>query len=162
MSDLAPETPHIQQTLRLPVSKLEAFQEWATEGSGLTASARVRDPDGRIALIQNRWTDGWFLPGGEVESGESPKEAARREVREETSLDATIEAPLVVLEQAYVSEEDGEEWFPAQFVVYAAFAEGEIPDASQLGMGDGEILSAQWFDTVPNNFQDGEILRPYL
>lgn len=128
----------------------------------MTASARVKDSDGRIALIQNRWTDGWFLPGGEVEVGESPEEAALREVREETGLDATIESPLVVLDQTYISEEDGEEWFSALFVVYAASAEGEIPDASQLGVTDDEILSARWFDSLPENLQDGKLLRPYL
>lgn len=162
MPTVAPATPRVQQTLRLPTSKLESFREWAVEGRGLTASARVRDSDGRIALIQNSWTDGWFLPGGEVEAGESPEEAARREVREETGLDATIESPLVVLDQTYVSEEDGEEWFSALFVVYAASAEGEIPDVSQLGVTDDEILSAKWFGSVPENLQDGKLLRPYL
>lgn len=162
MPTVAPETPHVQQKLRLPVSKLESLREWAIEGSALTASARVKDPDGRIALIQNRWTDGWFLPGGEVEADESPEEAARREVQEETGLDATIESSLVVLDQTYISEEDGEEWFSALFVVYAASAEGEIPDVSQLGVTDDEILSAQWFDALPDNLQDGKLLQPYL
>lgn len=162
MATVAPEAPRVQQTLRLPVSKLESLRDWAIDGSGLTAAARVNDPDGRIALMQNGWTDGWFLPGGEVEVGESPEAAAQREVREETGLDATIEAPLVVLDQTYISEADGEEWFSALFVVYAASAEGEIPDASQLGTTADEILSARWFDTLPDKIHDGALLRPYL
>lgn len=162
MPTVAPEAPRVQQTLRLPVSKLKSFREWAVDGSGLTASARVKDPDGRIALIQNGWTDGWFLPGGAVEAGESPEGAAQREIREETGLDATIESPLVVLDQTFVSEVDGKEWFSALFVVYAASAEGEIPDASQLGVADDEIRAARWFDTLPDDLQDGELLRPYL
>ncbi|WP_115891627.1 NUDIX hydrolase [Haloferax sp. Atlit-48N] len=162
MPTIAPDAPRVEQTLRLPVSKLELLHEWAIHGSGLTASARVTDSDGRIVLIQNRWTDGWFLPGGAVEAGESPKEAARREVQEEIGLNATIESPLVVLDQTYVSEEDGENWFSALFVVYAAFARGEIPNVSQLGVTDDEILSARWFDTLPNNLHDGDLLRPYL
>jgi len=36
----------------------------------------------------------WMLPKGHVEPGETPAEAARREVREETGLDAEVERPL--------------------------------------------------------------------
>ncbi|WP_458189858.1 NUDIX hydrolase [Haladaptatus sp. NG-WS-4] len=159
---IASEAPRVQQTLRLPVSKLESLQEWAIEGTGLTASARVRDPDGRFALVKNSWADGWFLPGGGVEPNETPVAAARREVREETGLNATIEAPLVVLDQTYVSEDDGKEWFSALFVVFSASADGEIPDASQLGVTDSEISAARWFDTIPEELHDGDVLRHYL
>lgn len=38
--------------------------------------------------------DAWGLPKGQVESGESAAEAALREVREETGLDAEIVEPL--------------------------------------------------------------------
>lgn len=162
----------MEQTIRLPSSQLESVREWAVEGSGVAASARVRDSSGRIALIQNRWTDGWFLPGGEVEVGECPEATAKREVREEIGLDATIESPLVVLDQTYVSEDErqgegegegeGEDRFSAVFVVYAASATGEIPDVSKLGVTDDEIRSARWFDSLPDDLHDGKLLRPYL
>ena len=80
---------------------------------------------------------------------ESPREAARRKVHEETGLEATIEHPLVVLEQTYVDEADGETWDRAQFIVFDASATGSIPDASSLGV-DGETI------------HDGALLRPYL
>ena len=182
--DVAPEAPRERQTLRLPESKLDSFRAWAVDGTGLTAAARVRDSDGRIALVKNGWSDGWILPGGAVETDEAPTEAARREIREETGLDATVHAPLVVLEQSYVAEtdscvaetdprlaetdsrvtgnDDGEEEFSALYVVYSATADGEIPDASRLGVSGEEIAAARWFETLPEELHDGDLLRPYL
>lgn len=159
---VAPEAPREQQTLSLPEERFESLRSWAIEGTGLTASARVTGGDGRIALVRNGWTDGWFVPGGAVEPDEEPREAARREVYEETGLDATVEEPLVVLDQTYVSEETGQEWFSAAFVVYAATAEGEIPPVSTLGRTDDEIEAARWFETIPDRLHDGDLLRPYL
>lgn len=161
-AEIAPGAPRVPQTLRLPESKLGRFREWAVEGTGLTAAARVRDPDGRIALVRNRWSEGWILPGGGVEPGETIREAARREVREETGLTATVGDPLVVLDQTYVAERGGEKRFSARYVVYATRADGEIPDASRLGTSADEIRAARWFETLPENLHDGDLLRDHL
>lgn len=160
--ELPADIPREHQTLRLSEAQLESLRSWAVEGTGLAAAARVKDPTGRIALIQNDWTDGWFLPGGAVEPAETPSEAARRELREETGLDATIEEPLVVIEQQYTSQQDGDDWFAAQFIVYSAAATGDIAPQSQLGVADDEIHAARWFETLPAELHDGELLRPYL
>ncbi|WP_129114621.1 NUDIX hydrolase [Halegenticoccus tardaugens] len=160
--EIAPDAPRERQTIRLPESKLSALRGWALDGSGLVAAARVRDPDGRIALVRNGWSDGWILPGGAVGSDEEPVEAARREVREETALDAVVEGPIVVFDQSYVAKADGGERFTAQYVVYAARADGEIPDASRLGATDGEIEAARWFESIPEDLHDGDLLRAYL
>lgn len=122
----------------------------------------MRDADGRIALVRNERADGWILPGGEVERGETPHEAARREVREETGLDAVVGDPFVVLDQTYVDEYTGEQRFSAQYVVYAARADDEIPDPDRLGTTDDEISAARWFETPPDDLHDGDLLRPYL
>lgn len=160
--EFAPDAPRVPQTLELPTEKLRSLRSWAVDGPGLTAAARVRDPDGRIALVKNGWSEGWILPGGAVEPGEALAGAARREVREETGLAATVGDPLVVLDQSYVDEADGNQWFTARYVVYAATAEGEIPDASQLGDSPEEIEAARWFDALPDGLHDGDLLRPHL
>lgn len=128
----------------------------------MTTAARVRDPVGRIALVRNDWSDGWLPPGGGVEPGEDPVAAAEREVREETGLDPAVGDPLVVLDQTYVAESDGRERFTAEYVLYAARADGPIPDASRLGATPGEIRAARWFDAPPENLHDGDLLQPYL
>lgn len=157
-----PDAPREHQTIRLPPENLSSLREWALQGTALTAAARVRDSTGRIALVENRWSEGWILPGGAVEAGENPAEAARREVREEIGLDASVGDPLVVFDQTYVDEVDGTEQFDAEYVVYDARADGEIPDATELGETADEIHAARWFETLPDALHDGTLLRPYL
>ena len=52
----------------------------------VAAYAVVTNDDGRVLLA--RWTEGrrvaWTMPGGGLEAGESPEDAVRRELREET------------------------------------------------------------------------------
>lgn len=43
----------------------------------------------------------WQLPKGRIERGESPAQAARREVREETGIDGIVLEPLTTIEFTY-------------------------------------------------------------
>ena len=57
----------------------------------LGAFACIFDDAGRILLSRRRDYDVWNLPGGGVRAGETPWEAAVREVREETGLSVAVE-----------------------------------------------------------------------
>ena len=57
------------------------------------ASAAIFDAEGRVLLVKRGkapLADLWSLPGGHIDPGESSMETARREVSEETGLDAAI------------------------------------------------------------------------
>jgi 8-oxo-dGTP diphosphatase len=70
------------------------------------------DPEGRI-LMQHRdqhakvSPNQWAMPGGKIEEGETPEEAARREVLEETGLVAGDIAPYVTRTRPSVTTVDG-------------------------------------------------------
>jgi 8-oxo-dGTP diphosphatase len=55
--------------------------------------ARRGGPGGRVLVIHHRRLGTWLPIGGEIEDGETPLEAAQRELREETGLEGVF-APL--------------------------------------------------------------------
>ncbi|WP_445524366.1 NUDIX domain-containing protein [Streptomyces cyslabdanicus] len=80
----------------------DAYRAWLAEGNASQARKRVsadvliRDPAGRILLVNPNYKPGWDLPGGMAESNEPPHEAASRELREELGLDIVPRELLVV------------------------------------------------------------------
>ncbi|MFC4907309.1 NUDIX domain-containing protein [Actinomadura gamaensis] len=50
------------------------------------AAALLLDDLGRVMLVKPTYKEGWYLPGGVIEEGESPLTACERECREELGL----------------------------------------------------------------------------
>ena len=55
-----------------------------------------RDADNRVLLVKPTYKQGWDIPGGYVEPGESPKQAAVREVTEELGVTLPVGRLLVI------------------------------------------------------------------
>ncbi|MFJ9753289.1 NUDIX domain-containing protein [Streptomyces sp. NPDC101149] len=62
------------------------------------AAALFRDAEGHVLLVEPNYRDGWALPGGTIESdtGETPRQGARRETAEEIGLDVELGRLLAV------------------------------------------------------------------
>jgi 8-oxo-dGTP pyrophosphatase MutT (NUDIX family) len=66
----------------------------------------LRDGDGlQVCLINPAGRRVWGLPKGGVEAGESHQETALREVREETGIQAELEAGLGTIDYSFYSRE---------------------------------------------------------
>jgi 8-oxo-dGTP diphosphatase len=61
----------------------------------VVAAVVLHDEHGRVLVVRKRGTLRYMLPGGKIESGETPAEAAVRELREEVG--AELDPSLLVL-----------------------------------------------------------------
>lgn len=61
------------------------------ETPALTVDAIIEMPDGGIVLVERKYVpEGWAIPGGFVDRGESLLEAVKREALEETRLEIEV------------------------------------------------------------------------
>jgi 8-oxo-dGTP pyrophosphatase MutT (NUDIX family) len=60
-----------------------------SRGATVGARALVIDGTGRVFLVKHSYIDGWHLPGGGVETGETIMSALTRELAEEGNIQLT-------------------------------------------------------------------------
>lgn len=112
--------------------------------------AGIVERDGRVVLVQNEeWPDHWYaLVSGFLETGESPEEGIRREIREEIHLEADIESlvgvyPFEMMNQLLVVYHAKVEGAPEIGEELSDLTEVPIDDVQPWEIGTGPAL-ADW------------------
>lgn len=95
-----------------------------------------------VALISVGADNRWQLPKGQVDKGESTEDAALREVREETGIDAEMIDRIDKVEYWYVSKEQGSPVRYHKFVYFflLRYKSGNVADH------DHEVNEARWIE----------------
>src|SRR5215831_15802695 len=103
---------------------------------------RTHQGETQVALIRVGAELRWQLPKGRVDAGETPEEAALREVLEETGLEAEIICPLEVAEYWYVSGKGDKSVRLHKFVHFylMKYLSGSTDDH------DDEVEDAEWVE----------------
>ncbi|HZB32115.1 MAG TPA: NUDIX hydrolase [Streptosporangiaceae bacterium] len=91
------------------------------------AGALLVDPAGRILLVKPTYKDGWTLPGGVIEAGESPLAACLRECDEELGFVPALDGLVCV---DWVPPRDGVD--AVNIFVFAGRITGEQVGAIRL------------------------------
>jgi len=105
------------------MSKSAALSGGGYPAGPRTAVGAIVFRDDKVLLVRRANPPGqglWAIPGGRVELGETLKEAARREVREETGVIINPKEPVYVFE---VIERDDEGGIRFHYVIIDLLAE---------------------------------------
>lgn len=94
----------------------------------------------RFLLVQEFANSGYWLPGGRIDSGENPAEAAIRETKEEAGIDIRLTGVLK-LEYHPKQDRNGSEYVRMRFIFYAEPVDCDQPPKS---IPDYESAGATW------------------
>ncbi|MED4583344.1 NUDIX domain-containing protein [Brevibacillus choshinensis] len=117
----------------------------------LGVRAIVTDEQKGVLLIRHTYVEGWYLPGGGVERGESFFAAARRELLEECG----VLAGKIRLCHLFYSEREGKRDHIALFHI----TDGRIDE--KRARNDGEVAEMQFFqwDQLPDDLSPATLRR---
>lgn len=95
----------------------------------------------QVLLIRHSYGTGWYTIGGEVDKGELPLDAIKREIYEEAGIKATTDPELIGVYHSSIGKRDDFVFF---YIVH---------DFSQEKSSSPEIEECRWFsfDALPKD-----------
>lgn len=121
-------------------------------GAPYGAHTIVYRPSGELLLCWHEGVDLWVLPGGGIHDGESFRETAKRELAEETGVEASYDG-LAIAARVEVHCDEHTTW--GVLPIFAAAAE---TTRTTIADPDNEISAAEWFAELPEDTRDREDL----
>jgi ADP-ribose pyrophosphatase YjhB (NUDIX family) len=113
------------------------FFAWSRISRGMTLGVRgvAIDSAGRVLLVKHTYLQGWWLPGGGVERGQTCEDALIRELREEAGL-------IIEGRPTLVSVHSNERFFRGDHVLVYRIDRFRLTERTS----HGEIEAVGWFD----------------
>jgi len=107
-----------------------------------SAGGVVVNPEGQVLLVSQHGTS-WSLPKGHLEAGESPLEAARREIREESGVSRLeLIRPLGSYSRHRLGADGGEDRSELKTIHLFLFK----TDQTELAPQDSDNPEARWVE----------------
>ncbi len=111
-------------------------------------------------LLLKRSSGLWVLPKGRVEEGESSKDAALREVKEETGIEAKVVGEAGTI---YYSFYDNDKKYNKKVVWYTMnVVGGEPKPQKEEGFVDAKFISLRKINQRKMHFNEYSIIKDYL
>jgi 8-oxo-dGTP pyrophosphatase MutT (NUDIX family) len=130
-------TAFVQQVERLVAGGADPFDE-RHDPVHITGSAIVVGPRGTV-LLEHRRLGMWLQPGGHIDPGEAPWDAARREAAEETGLEVGFHDGRIELVHVDVHAGGrGHTHLDLRYLLDGGSADPDPPE--------GESQAVAWFD----------------
>lgn len=120
---------------RLPVWARRRVVRVLAPGFTVGAICLIERSDGALLLVRQSYRQRWGVPGGLLQRGERPEDAARREVREEVGLDIELVGEPAVVVDPVPRRVD---------IVFRARPAGDRADPV-AEPSSPEITEARWF-----------------
>jgi 8-oxo-dGTP diphosphatase len=123
-------------------------------GAPYGAHTLVARGDGALLLVRHDAVGMWVLPGGETHTGESFREGAERELREEAGITAEYDGLGLFGTVEFVG---GGHTTWGVLPIFEAQVQGDAPELT-VEDPDDEISAARWFTDLPRDTRDREQL----
>jgi 8-oxo-dGTP pyrophosphatase MutT (NUDIX family) len=134
---------------RTPERPRRAVLRAVTPGWRVGVLVVLRRPDGRVLLVDQPYTEGWSLPGGDLKRGEDLAAGAARELREELGIDLVVPTPVLAAARQH------DRW--VTFVVDLDVSD-EVAD--RAGAVSAELVAVEWFDADHLPLLHGDTVAP--